>query len=92
MIKGSLMRLGDKRHANIKFVNGSKQLSLSIDNGPSCHTDVLYRADLRCFNGEEDVTAAVFSCGKLDVVRGNVENMARAMSWLQLASSPFSSV
>lgn len=84
MIEGSLMHLGDKRMANIKFINGRKELSLTVDNGSLCRTEKLYRADMRLYRGKEDVTALVFNCGKTDIVRGDVENMAKAMNWLQV--------
>ena len=89
MIEGSLMHLGDKRMANITFINGRKELSLTVDNGPMCRTEKLFRADMRLFCGKEDVTAAVFNCGEFEVVRGDVENMAKAMNWLQLSSNPY---
>ena len=89
MIEGSLIHWGDKRMANVTFTNGRKELSLTVDNGPRCHTEKLYRADMRCFNDGNDVTGAVFGCGEFDVVRGDVENMAKAMNWLQLSSNPY---
>ena len=92
MIEGSLIHLGDKRMANITFVHGRKELSLTVDNGPLCRTEKLYRGDLRCFSGKEDVTAKVFQCGQFDIVSADVENMAKAMNWLQLSSEPFANV
>ena len=89
MIEGSLMHWGDKRMANVTFSNGRKELSLTVDNGPACRTEKLYRADMRCLNNGKDVTAAVFGCDEFDVVRGNVENMAKAMNWLQLSTNPY---
>ena len=85
MIEGSLIHLGDKRMANITFVHGRKELSLTVDNGPMCRTEKLYRADMRLYCGKEDVTAVVFNCGETEVVRGTVENMATAMNWLQIS-------
>lgn len=84
MIEGSLIHWGDKRMANITFVHGRKELSLTVDNGPMCRTEKLYRADMRLYRGKEDVTALVFNCGETEVVPGTVENMAKAMNWLQV--------
>ena len=92
MIQGTMMQIGGKRAANVTFTNGRKELSLAIDNGPLARTDKLYRSDIRCFNNGKDVTCAVFSCKEEEIVRGDVENMAKAMNWLQLSSSPFNSV
>mgnify|MGYP001183846844 CR=1 FL=1 len=92
MIQGTMIKIGEKRAANVTFTNGSKELSLAIDNGPLARTEKLYRSDIRCFSNGNDVTCAVFSCKEEEIVRGSVENMAKAMNWLQLSSSPFSSV
>ena len=89
MIQGTMMQIGEKRAANVTFTNGRKELSLAIDNGPLARTDKLYRSDIRCFSDGEDVTCAVFSCKEEEIVRGDVENMAKAMNWLQLSVDPF---
>ena len=83
MIEGSMIHLGDKRMANVTFMNGRKELSLTVDNGSLCRTEKLFRADLRCLVKGEDVTASVFCCGSAEIVRGDVDNMATAMNWLQ---------
>jgi len=85
MIEGSLMHWGDKRMANIIFKNGSKEISLTIDNGSLCRTEKLHRSDMRLFRGQEDVTALVFNCGETEIVRGDIVNMAKAMNWLQVS-------
>ena len=89
MIEGSLIHWGDKRMANITFTNGRKELSLTVDNGPMCRTEKLHRADMRLFRGKEDVTATIFRCGATEVVRADIENMAKAMNWLQLSCDPY---
>ena len=89
MIEGSMIHLGDKRLANFTFTNGHKEISLTIDNGSLCLTEKLHRADMRCYNKGEDVTAAIFSCGKTEIVHGDVENMSKAMNWLQLSVNPY---
>ena len=47
------------------------------------------RKDMRCFDGNKDVTADVFNCDPVAIVRGDVDNMAKAMSWLQRNSWGF---
>lgn len=89
MIQGTTMQIGSKKQANVVFKNGSKELSLAIDNGPRAHTEKLYRSDIRCFNGDKDVTAQVFGCREGDIVPGDVKNMAKGMNWLQLNVSPY---
>ncbi|MEC8482510.1 MAG: hypothetical protein VXY99_01715 [Pseudomonadota bacterium] len=89
MIQGTMMQFGEKRAANVTFTNGRKELSLALDNGAFAKTEKLFRADIRCFNRGKDVTAAVFNCKEDEVVHGDIENMARAMNWLQLSSDPF---
>ena len=89
MIEGSTIHMGDKRMANVTFSNGRQEISLTIDNGPMCQTEKLYRADMRCFDGNKDVTADVFNCDPVAIVRGDVDNMAKAMSWLQRNSWGF---
>jgi len=84
------MHWGDKRMANVIMISGRKELSLTVDNGSLGRTEKLYRSDMRCYNGGEDVTAAVFGCGKTEKVRGDVENMAKAMNWLQRSEWGFS--
>jgi hypothetical protein len=80
---------GGSRHANVVFDNGPKMVSLSIDN--SCgKMSVMARADIRLLfsdplrGGIEDVTNQVFGGGEADIVRGTIENMDKAMKWLQL--------
>ena len=90
MIEGSLMHWGDKRMANVTMISGRKELSLTVDNGSLCETEKLFRADLRCTSKGRDVTADVFNCGEFDVVRGDVQNMATAMNWLQRSEWGFS--
>ncbi len=84
MIQGTMMQIGEKRSANVTFTRGRKELSLAIDNGPLARTDKLYRSDIRCFSDGKDVTCAVFNCKEHELVRGDVENMAKAMNWLQI--------
>lgn len=80
------------KHANFVIHNGPKMISVSVDNsgGKMSH---MARADIRCLfshatlgRGDrprvEDVTSQIFGGDKSDIVRGNVENMAKAMNWL----------
>jgi len=89
MIQGTMMQFGEKRQANVTFTNGSKELSLCVDNGPMAHTEKLYRADIRCFSNGSDVTGKVFGVFDGDTICGDVENMSKAMNWLQLSSDPY---
>lgn len=89
MIEATMMQLGEKRQANFTIINGRKELSVCVDNGPMARTAKLFRSDIRCFTGKKDVTDRVFKCEEHEVVRGTVENMAIAMNWLQLSSNPF---
>lgn len=83
------------KQANFVIHNGAKMVSVSVDNsgGRMAH---MARADIRCLFSNatagiegrsevEDVTSRVFGGGHADIVRGTVENMDRAMKWLQMA-------
>tara|TARA_R100000152_G_C6734279_1_gene158626 strand:+ start:673 stop:993 length:321 start_codon:yes stop_codon:yes gene_type:complete len=81
------------KQVNVVFDNGPKMVSLSVDNscGQMAH---MARADIRLLfsdplkGGVEDVTFAVFGSimrDRSDIVRGTIENMDRAMKWLQQA-------
>ncbi len=87
------------QHANFVIHNGPKMISVSVDNsGGAMHS--MARADIRLLFSNatlgrddkprvEDVTSQVFGCGDTDIVRGTVQNMDRAMKWLQRASWGF---
>lgn len=68
---------------NVCFENGDKSLSLALDD--SCgRLQRLSRADIRLFEGEEDVTEAVFDVDPSgSVVHASIENFDRAMCWLR---------
>ena len=83
------------KQANFVIHNGAKKVSVSVDNsgGRMSH---MSRADIRCLFSNttagiegrpevEDVTSHVFGGGSSDIVRGTVQNMDRAMKWLQMA-------
>ena len=78
------------KQANFVIHNGSKMISVSVDNscGRMAH---MARADIRLLftdpleGGVEDVTSAVFGGRESDIVHGTVKNMDRAMKWLQMA-------
>jgi hypothetical protein len=89
MIKGTMVQFGEKRQANVTFTNGKKKLSLCVDNGPMPQSEVLHRADIRCFSNGSDVTGKVFGVFDDDTILGDVENMSKAMNWLQLSSDPY---
>jgi hypothetical protein len=40
------------------------------------------RADIRLLVGSDDVTSKTFGGGEHDIVRGTIENMEKAMKWL----------
>jgi len=95
MSYGSPVGNGRSEHASFTIHNGPKMISVSVDNsgGRMSH---MARADIRCLfshatagraEGEriEDVTSQVFGSGESYIVRGNVETMAKAMNWLQMA-------
>tara|TARA_B100000700_G_scaffold49271_1_gene52091 strand:+ start:262 stop:582 length:321 start_codon:yes stop_codon:yes gene_type:complete len=85
------------KQVNVVFDNGPKMVSLSIDNscGQMAH---MARADIRLLfsdplkGGVEDVTFAVFGSNmrdRSDIVCGTIENMDKAMKWLQMANWGF---
>ena len=97
MISATTMTFGsdigtDKlaKHVNVVFDNGPKMVSLSMDNSGGRMSSIA-RADIRLLfsdplkGGVEDVTSQVFGVGDADVVRGTIQNMDKAMKWLQLA-------
>ena len=88
MIEASMTEYGGKKMANFTITNGKKELSLTVDNGLA-GSDMMMRADLRCFSGGKDVTGKVFGVMDDDVIRGDVHTMATAMNWLQLSSDPY---
>ena len=89
MISATTMELGGgSKQANVVFDNGPKMVSLSIDNSCGMMTHMA-RADIRLLfshpvdGGVHDVTSEVFGGGKSDIVRGTIQNMDKAMKWLQ---------
>jgi len=97
MISATTMTLGSDigtdnlaKHVNVVFDNGPKMVSLAVDNSGGKMTH-LARADIRLLftdplrGGVEDVTSRVFGGKEHDVVRGTIQNMDKAMKWLQLA-------
>ena len=93
MSYGTNRGTGRSEHASFTIHNGAKMISVSVDNSCGKMTHMA-RADIRCLfshatagctEGErvEDVTSQVFGGGKSDIVRGNVDNMAKAMNWLR---------
>ena len=91
MITATTMEMsGGSKHANFVIHNGSKMISVSVDNsGGRMHS--MARADIRLLftdpleGGVEDVTSTVFGGRESDIVSGDVENMDRAMKWLRMA-------
>ena len=88
MIQGTVLAMGTRRMANMTFTNGKKVISLTIDNGtmPEEEDSVMKRADLRLYNGKEDVTTSVFGGTSYAIVHANVDSMTKAMQWLQRSS------
>ena len=77
------------KHVNVVFDNGPKMVSLSMDNSGG-RMNSIARADIRLLfsdpvkGGVEDVTSQVFGGKEHDVVRGTIQNMDKAMKWLQM--------
>jgi hypothetical protein len=101
MISATMMTLGSdvgvdnlSKHVNVVFDNGSKMVSLSCDNS-SGRLTTLSRSDIRLLftdpleGGVKDVTSEVFGADEHDIVHGTIENMDKAMKWLQLSSWGF---
>ena len=97
MITATTMTLGSpvgtdnlSKHANFVIHNGSKMVSVSVDNSGGKMTHMA-RADIRLLftdplaGGVKDVTSEVFGGREYDIVQGTMENMDRAMKWLQRA-------
>ena len=91
MISATTMSLSgpnNSKSANVVFDNGSKMISLNIDNSCGAMTSMA-RADIRLLftnplsGGIEDVTTTVFGGSIDDTVTGSIKNMATAMKWLQ---------
>ena len=83
------------KHANFVIHNGAKMVSVSVDNSCGRMTSMA-RADIRLLFSNntagiegrpsvEDVTGQVFNVSEAATVHGSVQNMARAMNWLQMA-------
>jgi hypothetical protein len=103
MISATTMTIGSdlgtdnlSKHVNVVFDNGPKMVSLSLDN--SCgRMTTMARSDIRLLfsdpleGGVLDVTSKVFGGNDSDIVRGTIENMEKAMKWLQLARWGFCS-
>lgn len=66
----------------IKFVNGDKEISIACND--SCgRLEDLSRSDIRCFQGNEDITTAVFQCELLTIIPANLESFQIAWDWLR---------
>ena len=95
MISATTMAFDKKVHTNVVFDNGSKMISLSLDNGVGGGLSRQSRGDLRLLftdpleGGVKDVTSTVFLGANERQVPANVENMDRAMKWLQMSSWGF---
>ena len=82
------------KHVNVVFDNGPKMVSLAVDNSGGKMTH-LARADIRLLftdplkGGVEDVTSQVFGGKEHDVVRGTIENMDKALKWVQMSGWGF---
>lgn len=63
-----------------KIASGSKEISIACDD--SCGTlKHLTRSEIALFDGDEEVTYTIFP--DMDVVSGTVENLRRALDWLE---------
>ena len=89
MIKADTMEYSGRKVANVTITNGEKELSLTVDNGAMGGPGPMTRADVRCFSDGKDVTGKVFGVFDGDTICGDVENMSKAMNWLQLSSDPY---
>ena len=76
------------QHANVVFDNGSKMLSLSLDNSGGRLT-TLSRSDIRLLvhnslaETVDDVTNDVFGGEQGSTVQADIDTMEQAMKWLQ---------
>ena len=91
MITATTMEMsGGSKHTNFVIHNGSKMISVSVDNSGG-RMSSMARADIRLLftnpleGGVEDVTSTVFGGRESDIVSGDVENMDRAMKWLRMS-------
>ena len=85
MITASTMELsGGSKHANFVIHNGGKMISVSVDNsgGKMVH---MARSDIRLLftdplnGGVKDVTNDIFGGPDGSVIRGDADNMDKAM-------------
>ena len=83
---------GSRRSVNVTFENGSRTVSLCVDNGATT-SGKMSRGDVRCFDesrhrsgGDMDVTGEVFGTTPSASVHASVQNMQKAMSLLQRCS------
>lgn len=95
MITATTMDTGIGKQANFTIHNGAKMLSVCVDNSAGAMTHMA-RADIRLLFSNntagiegrpsvEDVTGQVFNVSEAATVHGSVQNMAKAMNWLQMA-------
>lgn len=94
MISATTMSFGDSQQANVVFDNGPKMVSLNVDNSCGKMTHMA-RSDIRLLfscpleGGVTDVTNQVFGGDDGSIVRGTIQNMDKAMKWLQRAGWGF---
>ncbi len=66
----------------VTFSNGTKTLSLSLDNSLG-RMDSLRRGNIRLFVDDEDTTSLIFSEADKQQVWASMENFETAMNWLR---------
>ena len=71
----------------VKWMEGLREVSIAVDD--SCGGfAVPMRANVRCYDNDKDVTAAVFGFNGEQVARGDPENVIAALLWLQTGQLP----
>ena len=77
------MIIGDSKNVAVTFENGTKIVSLSLDNSLG-RMETLRRGSILLMRGKEDVTAQVFEeAADGHAVWASLGNFERAMNWLR---------
>jgi hypothetical protein len=83
------MIIGDSKNVAVTFENGTKIVSLSLDNSLG-RMETLRRGSILLMRGKEDVTAQVFEeAADGHTVWASLGNFERAMNWLRLTQWGF---
>ena len=86
------MVIGESKNIAVQFENGSKTISLALDNSGG-RMDMLRRGTILLMVGKEDVTAQVFGeAADGHAVWASLGNFEKAMNWLRRVEWGFSRV